>query len=62
MSLFNPDNCGNYIAIVSEEIDTLGIGLPFLREVYFVKDLEANTIVIAPVKHTNESDIVDFWF
>lgn len=55
------NKCGAYIGSNNNK-GAQGIGLPFLREVYFVKDLETEHIGIAPVKHTNETDIVDFWF
>ncbi|KAI5969099.1 hypothetical protein CANMA_001862, partial [Candida margitis] len=61
-SSWNPDKCGVYIYDDSNAGGLEGIGLPFLREVYFVKDLEKKTIGIAPVKHTDDTDIVDFWF
>lgn len=54
--------CESYIHTISKSAGAQGIGLPFLREAYFVKDLETKKIGIAPVKHTTESDIVDFWF
>lgn len=54
--------CGSHIYDDSNSGGLPGIGLPFLREVYFVKDLETKHIGIAPVKHTTDTDIVDFWF
>ena len=38
------------------------IGLPFFRNAYFAQNFDTKKIAIAPVKHTEESDIVDFWF
>ncbi|KAI5966121.1 hypothetical protein CANMA_003367 [Candida margitis] len=57
-----PAVCNTFIFDDSNTGGLQGIGLPFLRDVYFVKDLEKKTIGIAPVKHTDDTDIVDFWF
>ncbi|KAI5950204.1 hypothetical protein KGF57_004371 [Candida theae] len=54
--------CAGHIYKVADDAGAQGIGLPFLREVYYVKDLENKRIGIAPIKHTDESNIVDFWF
>ncbi|KAG5418407.1 hypothetical protein I9W82_003935 [Candida metapsilosis] len=58
----NGNKCGSHIFSDKNTGGLPGIGLPFLREAYFVKDLETKKIGIAPVKHTEESNIVDFWF
>nr|WOG36172.1 uncharacterized protein [Candida metapsilosis] len=38
------------------------LGLPFFRNAYFAQNFDTKKIAIAPVKQTDESDIVDFWF
>ncbi|KAG5417774.1 SAP98 [Candida metapsilosis] len=38
------------------------LGLPFFKNTYFAQNFDTKKIAIAPVKHTEESDIVDFWF
>ena len=38
------------------------LGLPFFRNAYLAQNFDTKKIAIAPIKHTDESDIVDFWF
>ncbi|KAI5968546.1 hypothetical protein CANMA_002291 [Candida margitis] len=54
--------CAGHIYKAPDNAGAQGLGLPILREVYFVKDLETKHIGIAPVKRTDDTNIVDFWF
>ncbi|KAG5421504.1 SAP98 [Candida metapsilosis] len=55
------NSCGSAIHR-STDRDYQFVGLPFIRNAYIAHNFDTKKMAIAPVKHTDESDVVDFWF
>lgn len=58
----NPDYCDTYITDTYDTGGDQNLGLPFIRQIYLTSSFDSKKLGIAPVKHTDESNIVDFWF
>lgn len=58
----NPDICHGQIENTVETGGDQYLGLPFVRQIYLTQDFDTKRLGFAPVKHTDESNIVDFWF
>lgn len=56
------NTCKTRIAHVTRHDQTQNIGIPLIKHLYYTHNYETNQLGIAPVKHTDESNIVDFWF
>ncbi|KAI5950206.1 hypothetical protein KGF57_004373 [Candida theae] len=54
--------CGSYITNTYATQGDQNIGLPFVKQIYLASSFDSGTFGVAPVKHTDESNIVDFWF
>ncbi|KAI5968545.1 SAP98 [Candida margitis] len=57
-----PGYCDTYITDTYETGGAQNLGLPFIRQIYLTSSFDSKKLGIAPVKYTDESDIVDFWF
>lgn len=55
-------SCNTRIAHSPHPGATQSVGVPLIKHLYLTHNFETNQLGIAPVKHTDESNIVDFWF
>lgn len=60
--LNNPNCCTGVIVDTYSTGSEQNLGIQFIEQIYLASSFESDTFGIAPVKHTDESNIVDFWF
>jgi len=58
----NPGWCHGQLENTDKTGNEQYLGLPFVRQIYLTQDFDTKRLGFAPVKHTDESNIVDFWF
>ncbi|KAI5949455.1 SAP98 [Candida theae] len=54
--------CTSRIVSSGKHGATQNVGVPLIKHIYLTHNLDTGILGVAPVKHTDESDIVDFWF
>ncbi|CAD1812701.1 Eukaryotic aspartyl protease family protein [Candida parapsilosis] len=54
--------CNTRIASTRRHGVTQNVGIPLIKNLYLTNNFETGKLGVGKVKHTDESDIVDFWF
>ena len=57
-----PNVCHGQIENTSTTGNRQYLGIPFVKQVYVTQNFDTKKLGLAPVKHTDESNIVDYWF
>lgn len=55
-------NCQTRLGSTGRHGATQNVGVPLLKHVFLTHNYDTGKLGVAPVKHTDESNIVDFWF
>lgn len=54
--------CNTRIEKTGHHGATQNVGIPLIKHIYLTHNYDTGKLGVAPVKHTDESNIVDFWF